>query len=414
MEIPRVARDMGCTFCQSPRQYHTMEPNHILLNIFLIFTGAAVVSTAVLLTRQSLLVAYIVLGILLGPFGLKFVPDKEIAAQVGDIGIIFLLFLVGLELNPRELWLMFRKISWVALLSSFVFFVIGAGVSYCFGFTLIECAIIGAAMMFSSTIIGLKLLPSASLHHQHIGEVMIGVLLVQDMMAIVAMLIFHGIGTPAPYWIEFGMAIITLPSLLLFAFLAERFVLRPLLSRFDRIQEYIFLVAIAWCLGMARLASYFGLSDVIGAFIAGVAIAEGPIASYIAANLKPLRDFCLVMFFFTIGASFNLKLIPDILVPALVMSFMLMVLKPMTFSFILKRIGESKALSKEAGIRLGQGSEFALILGTMAHELMPQLIDAKTNYLIQAVTMITFVVSCYWVVMKYPTPMSYDKKLLKE
>ncbi|MDX2164762.1 MAG: cation:proton antiporter [Gammaproteobacteria bacterium] len=391
-----------------------METNHILLNIFLIFTGAAIVSTVVLMTRQSLLVAYMVLGVLLGPFGFKLIPDRELARQIGDIGIIFLLFLVGLELNPLEVWQVFRKISWIALVSSGLFFVIGAGVSLIFGFTLIECAIIGAAMMFSSTIIGLKLLPSASLHHQHIGEVMVGILLIQDLIAIALMLFFHGMATPAPYWVDIGLAIITLPSLLFFAFFVERYVLRFLLTKFDRVQEYVFLVAIAWCLGMAKLSSYFGLSDVIGAFIAGVAIAEGPVASYIADNLRPLRDFCLVMFFFTIGAGFNFQLIPEILVPSLILAFIFMVIKPPVFCFLLKQSGEAKPLAKEAGIRLGQGSEFALILGAMAYMLRPDLIGAKANYLIQAVTMITFIVSCYWVVMKYPTPMSYDKKLLKE
>ncbi len=391
-----------------------MEPNHILLSIFLIFTGAAVVSTVVLMTRQSLLVAYIFIGVVLGPFGFKLIPDRELARQIGDIGIIFLLFLVGLDLNPRELWQTFREVSAVALISSLVFFAVGAEISYLFGFTFIECMIIGAAMMFSSTIIGLKLLPSSSLHNKHIGEVMIGILLIQDIMAIVAMLVFNGMGTAEPYWVDIGLAVVTLPAMLLFAFLVERYVIRPLLEKFDRVQEYIFLVAIAWCLGMAKLASYFGLSDVIGAFIAGVAIAEGPIASYIADNLKPLRDFCLVMFFFTIGARFNFQLIPQIIVPALILAFIYMVLKPFVFDRLLRRTGEGRHFAREVAVRLSQGSEFALILGSMAHKMMPEVIDAKTNYLIQAVTMITLIVSCYWVVMKYPTPMSYDKKLLKE
>ena len=391
-----------------------MEPNHILFSLFLIFTGAAVVSTMVLMTRQSLLVAYIVLGILLGPFGFKLIPDRELARQIGEIGIIFLLFLLGVELNPRDLWQMFRKISGIAITSSAVFFVVGAAIAYIFGFTNEECVIVGAAMMFSSTIIGLKLLPTSKLQHQRVGEIMVGILLFQDLIAIIAMLVVHGMSAPSAYWLDFGVALITLPTLLIVAFAGERYIIRPLLSKFDRIQEYIFLVAIAWCLGMAKLASHFGLSDEIGAFIAGVAIAEGPIASYITDNLRPIRDFCLVMFFFTIGAGFNLQLLPEILVPAILLSVIFLLFKPFIFEALLKRSGETKHIAIEAGIRLGQGSEFSLLLGLMAYKMMPELIDAKTNYLIQAVTIITFIISCYWVGMKYQTPMSFDKKFHRD
>ena len=190
-----------------------MEPNHILFSLFLIFTGAAVVSTMVLMTRQSLLVAYIVLGILLGPFGFKLIPDRELARQIGEIGIIFLLFLLGVELNPRDLWQMFRKISGIAITSSAVFFVVGAAIAYIFGFTHEECIIIGAAMMFSSTIIGLKLLPASMLQHQRVGEIMVGILLFQDLIAIITMLIVHRMSTPAAYWLDFGIALIILPTL---------------------------------------------------------------------------------------------------------------------------------------------------------------------------------------------------------
>lgn len=391
-----------------------MEHNQILFDLFLIFTGAAIISTIVLFTRQSLLVAYILLGVLLGPWGLKLLPNAEMAREVGDVGIILLLFLLGLELDPRDLWHMLRKISWIAFVSSLVFMAIGVMVSMAFGFTHAESLVIGSAMMFSSTIIGLKLLPSTTLHHQRIGEVMISVLLLQDLIAIAVMLFLKGMSSAMPYWQDLGITLITLPGLLLIGFLGERYLLRPLLSRFDRVQEYVFLVAIAWCLGMAKIGSLFGLSDEVGAFIAGVAIAEGPIAHYMADALKPIRDFCLVLFFFTIGARFNLMSLPEIIIPALVLSILMLLLKPWLFSFLLKKSGESHLVAAEAGVRLGQGSEFSLLLGGMAYMLMPSMMSAKANYLIQATTIITFIISCYWVVLRYPTPMAVNKKLQRD
>jgi len=391
-----------------------MESNRILLDIFLIFTGAAVMSTMVLFTRQSLLVGYMLLGVLLGPWGLKLVPDAFLAQQIGGVGIIFLLFLLGLELDPRDLWNMLRKVSWIAFVSSLVFFGVGVLIGWAFGFRREECFMIGAAMMFSSTIIGLKLLPSATLHHQRIGEVMISILLLQDLIAIAAMLFLHGMSTPAPYWQDMGITLITLPSLLLVGFFGERYLIRPLLQRFDRVQEYVFLVAIAWCLGMAKLASLFGLSHEMGAFIAGVAIAEGPIARYIDDNLKPIRDFCLVMFFFTVGAQFNLSSLPEIWLSASILAIAMLVLKPFLFRFLLRKSGEGALVSTEAGIRLGQASEFSLLLAAMAYELLPNVVSLKAIYLVQAATMITFIVSCYWVVIRYPTPMALEKKLQRD
>lgn len=390
-----------------------METNRILLDVFLIFGGAAVLSTLVLLSRQSLLVAYMILGIAFGPWGLKLVPHLQLAKDIGDIGIIFLLFLLGLELDPRDLWRMLSKISIISVVSSIVFFIVGAGIAFLFGFQMTESVIIGIAMMFSSTIVGLKLLPPSTLHNQRIGEVMISILLLQDLIAIFAMLFIHGMSTPAPYWEDLGVAVVTLPGLLLIGFVGERFLIRPLLRRFNSVKEYVFLVAIAWCLGLAKLGQQFGLAYEIGAFMAGVAIAEGPIAHTIAHRMEPVRDFCLVMFFFAIGAQFDFQVLGSVWLPAILLSFLMVVLKPVLFRYLLKRSGESSVVAAEASVRLGQGSEFSFLLGAMAVSQMPELMGAKASSLIQATTMITFVVSCYWVVLKYPTPMAFSKKLKK-
>ena len=150
-----------------------MHDGAVYYTIFLIFGGAAVLSTFVLYTKQSLLVAYILLGAALGPWGLKLVPDLAAVQQVGDMGIVFLLFLLGLHLQPQNLVHMLRKVTWIALFSSVIFAVIAYWIGRWFGLNNAESWVLGAAMMFSSTIIGLKLLPTTILHHQHTGEVMI-------------------------------------------------------------------------------------------------------------------------------------------------------------------------------------------------------------------------------------------------
>src|SRR5690348_10291498 len=111
--------------------------------MFLIFAGTAILSTLALYTRQSLLVAYIVLGALLGPWGLKLITNTETIHEAGDIGIIFLLFLLGLHLQPQQLFHSLRKMSLLTLYSSIIFFILGFVPCYLFGFTFGQCAIMG-------------------------------------------------------------------------------------------------------------------------------------------------------------------------------------------------------------------------------------------------------------------------------
>lgn len=380
--------------------------------IFAIFAGAAVLSTLSLLTRQSMLVAYMVLGVLLGPWALKLVGNTEMVRRIGDIGILFLLFLLGLHLPPQKLVHMLKKVSWVGFVSSVVFLAIGYLVGLAFGYRPVECLVIGAAMMFSSTIIGLKLLPTTILHHQHTGEVMISVLLLQDLLAIVVLLVMHAVAMGGLLIKDVLLVVLGFPAVLVFAYVFERFVLRRLFSKFNRIKEYIFLLAIAWCLTMAQLGASLGLSDEIGAFIAGVSLASSPISLYIAESLRPVRDFFLVMFFFSVGASFNLHFLPVVILPALILVLVLSIVKPITYRLLLKQVGEPKQVAWEVGARLAQISEFSLIIAYVG--LDSKLISAPAAYLIQAATIISFVVSSYWVVMKYPTPVALSDRLRRD
>lgn len=389
-----------------------MHSDPILYTIFLIFSGASILATIALLTRQSLLVSYILVGIILGPSGLKLINDSSMVQHVSEVGIIFLLFLLGLHLQPQNLLSMLKKVTIVAGASSSLFLFIGFTVSKIFGMTNTECLIIGTSMMFSSTIIGLKLLPTTILHHKHTGEVMISVLLMQDLVAIVALLALHGAANGSFSPADVALIVLGLPALMLITFVIEHYILVKLFTKFDRTQEYIFIVAIGWCLGIANLATLFGLSEEIGAFLAGVVLAEGPISLFIAESLKPLRDFFLVLFFFSIGAKFDFNYFQAVLIPALIMSTLLLLAKPFTFAKLLRFSGETKRISQEVGWRLGQASEFSLLVGTLA--LNSKLIGLEASYLIQATTIFTFIASSYIIVLRYPTPIALTDKMRKD
>jgi Kef-type K+ transport system membrane component KefB len=389
-----------------------MTQNPIVFTFFLVFTGAAILATAALAARQSLLVAYIGLGILFGPWGLNLVADAALVSESARVGIMFLLFLLGLDLTPQDLARTLRRTTLVTVGSAVVLAIVGGAIGLLVGFTPLESLVIGAALGFSSTIIGLKLLPTTVLHHQRIGEVIISILLLQDLIAIALLLLLQGAGTGDTPWFKIALLMLTLPGLVLFAGVASRYLLIPLIRRYDTFREYVFLVAIGWCLGMAELAGLLGLSHEIGAFIAGVAMASSPIALYIADSLRPLRDFFLVLFFFGVGAQFNLQMAPDVLLPALLFAVAALTLKPVIFRLLLVQTGESSRRAWEIGFRLGQLSEFSLLIASLA--LITGVLGERAAYSLQFATVLTFLASSYLVVLRFPTPIALSDALRRD
>lgn len=381
-------------------------------SFFLIFSGAAVLASIALFTRQPLLIAYIALGAIIGPYGSGWVTDVNLLAEIAEFGIIFLLFLLGLDMQPKALLATLKKATIVAVVSSLAFAAIGYGLAVSFGFSNNEALVVGAAMMFSSTIIGIKLLPTTALHHRHTGELMVGLLLLQDLIAIFVLIILFSMGMGEFSGANLFKTLVSLPALVAFAFLSVRFVLLPLISRFDRFHEYIFLLAIGWCLGMTEAAHALGLSAEIGAFLGGISLATSPISQYIAINLKPLRDFFLILFFFSLGARFDLGLLSEIIVPASILAALVLVLKPVIFRFLIHGMSETKKLAWDLGFRMGQISEFSLLIAYVATEMA--LIGREASHLIQATAIISFVVSSYIVVLNYPTPIGISDKLRRD
>lgn len=369
-------------------------------------------ATLALYARQAMLVAYMLLGIILGPSGFAVVNDPALIQDIATIGIIFLLFLLGLDLLPRQLMAMLGEATTITLASSLAFWLVGFLVAYLSGFSTPEAALVGAALMFSSTIIGVKLMPTTSLHHRHTGQMIISVLLIQDLIAIIVLLMLQGYGKGVNLVMDIVWQLGALPVLIVTAWFLDRYVLEKLIIRFDQIHEYIFLLAIAWCLGIAELAATMGLSHEIGAFIAGITLASSPIALFITEKLKPLRDFFLIIFFFSLGAGFNLDAMEAILLPAILLALFVIVLKPLVFRLLFMWAGEKPSVSLEVGVRLGQISEFSLLIAVLAVE--SGFISQTVSYLIQLATLLTFIVSSYVIVLRYPTPIAVSDRLRRD
>jgi Kef-type K+ transport system membrane component KefB len=376
---------------------------HVIFQFAVIFAGAALFATLFLYLKQPIILAYIVLGIFVGPKGLGLINDAEQIEQLSHIGIILLLFLIGLNFQPAKLVGLLGRLGIVTLATCFIFMLLGLVAALALGYPIIDSLIIGMALMFSSTIVSMKLIPTTQLHHHHVGEVMISVLLLQDVIAILLILLVTE-GSMDNIAISVTLLFLKLIGLCLFSFVTVKWVITNLFIKFDVIKEHTFILALGWGLFVAGAAKLLGLSFEMGAFIAGVSLATVPNALVIAEEFKPLRDFFLILFFFSIGAKFDLVVSQQLIIPGLVITTLLMVAKPVIFNWGFRAIGEKPKISAQLGIRLGQASEFSLLIAFSA--MASGLIEERSSYLIQLVVVLTFVASTYWVVNRYPTPIS--------
>ncbi|MBT8126813.1 MAG: cation:proton antiporter [Gammaproteobacteria bacterium] len=377
--------------------------DNIIYELVLIFAGAAALATLFLYLKQPIILAYIALGVAIGPSGLRLIDNPEHIEHLSHVGIILLLFLIGLNLRPDRMIGLFGKVSMLTLATSLIFMSTIMLVAMMLGYAFLHSLIIGAALMFSSTIIGLKLLPTTTLHHKHRGEMMVSVLLLQDILAIVIILLISG-GQENNIPLTVSLLFLKLILLTLISFFAVKYIITALYTKFDTIREHTFLMSLGWGLLIAGAAEAIGLSFEMGAFVAGVSIATLPISLVIAEELKPLRDFFLILFFFSIGAQFDLMVMKDVVLAGALIAFIIVLIKPLVYRWGFNITGEKDYISAELGIRLGQASEFSLLVAYSA--LISGVIDLRSTYLIQTVVILTFVISTYWVINKYPTPIS--------
>ena len=376
----------------------------IFTQLSLVIVIVAVVSMVMHLLKQPLIVSYILTGILVGPAALDLIKDREAFLTFSEIGIAMLLFIIGMGLNAAIV----KNLGKVVLLASLVE-VVGVGIlgyliSVALGFGAVESVIIGLALIFSSTIIIIKVLNDKKEQTRLYGQIAVGVLLVEDVIATIALLFVSTAGAGGLEPLQFvellfrGMFLgagLILASVLLLPWITRYFAGR---------QELLFFFAVGWGLGIASLFELAGFSVEVGALFAGVSLASLPYAREISSRLKPLRDFFVVIFFIVLGGSLQLSNIAAGLVPALIFSAVVILAKPVLTMTSLGVLGYTKRTSFKTGINLSQISEFSIVLVVLAVStgiVRPELTD-----IITLVALITIAVSTY--LMKYDDAL-YEK-----
>ena len=383
-----------------------------IIDLSVLMVGAALFSFFAVLLKQPIIIGYIVCGIVLGPMGFGVIKHAEFIETISHIGITLLLFLAGLCLHPQKLIRSFRETAVVTLSNCAASFFIAFLLALLFRFTMLDSVCIGLALMFSSTILAVKLLPTTTLHQQRMGAICISVLILQDLLAVLVLVFIRCFGSSQGTLFSFGILLVKFAAFITLLFVVEQFVLRKIMMKIERLQEALFVLGLAWCFGIATISNRMGLFYETGAFFAGVVIARHPISFFISEKLKPLRDFFLVLFFFALGAKLELWLMKEIFWQVLLFSLVFLLFKPWMFKRFFLLMGEQPLFAKEIGIRLGQLSEFSLLVAFLAFSLGN--ITHKASQLIQLTAILTFIVSSYIVVLKYPTPIGTTEKLRKD
>ena len=379
---------------------------NIFQDISLIIVFSSILSAVALYLKQPIILGYIAAGILIGPSGLGWVYNVDFINGSAKLGITLLLFLAGLELHPRAFAKNLSKLSLLTIISSLCFLAFSFIVARIAGFLWVDAMVIGIAMMFSSTILVIKLLPTITLHQKDMGAICIAILILQDLIAIFAL-----IGLQSTQAANIGAMLrlpLSLTGLLLFTFAAERFTLRPVMQYCSRFHETLYTISIGWCLGISAVAHYMGLSYEVGAFIAGLTLAQSPLASFLFQGLEFVRDLFLVLFFFVLGSKLHFVLPLHLWFMAIALAITLVLIKPQIYRRLLEHAGTNRK-TNETAWRLGQGSEFGLIIAAKGIEL--QCISNHASQFIQFTILITMIISSYLVVKRYPSPLATDPKL---
>jgi Kef-type K+ transport system membrane component KefB/voltage-gated potassium channel Kch len=369
----------------------------IFIHLAVILFTAFIVSYIMRAFNQPIIIGYIIAGIIVSPFILGGGTSMEIIDVFSEFGIAFLLFIVGLHLNPKVI----KEIGISSLVIGLGQIILTFGATFLIaksllGYSVLTSIYVGIALAFSSTIIIMKLLSDKRQLDSLFGKISIGILIIQDLVAIGVLMFISSIGGGLAVENLGLTGLISGISLILFLFFIGYLVLPKIMKSIAKSQELLFLFSICWCFVLVALFSYVGFSMEIGALVAGVILSISPYSTEISSKIRPLRDFFLIIFFIILGLKIQISNIQLILLNALVLSGVALVLKPLILMVLMRYFGFTKRTNFLTGITLGQISEFSLIvlgLGVAFGHIVPEVLNTLILTLV-----ITILFSSYMII----------------
>lgn len=371
--------------------------HNTITELAILLSATAVIGMIAKVLRQPMILAYLVVGGIIS--ALKFFPisTSPLYTTFGDLGVTFLLFLIGLEINVTSL----KKVGGASVVLGLgqivVTFVGGFFIGLFLGLSTISAAYIAIALTFSSTVIVVKLLSEKQDMNSLYGKLSLGMLLVQDVVAILILVVLAGLH-PGEAMTLAPVVLTVCEALLLFTFSywLGRTILPMLFNTIARSEELLFITSLAWVLLMSAAVQRLGFSIEIGGFLAGLSLANSSTHYQIASRVKPLRDFFIALFFIVLGSTVVLANFWDVTTPVLVFSLFVLIGNPIIVLIIMGFMGYHRRTSFLTGITVAQISEFSLVLAALGLRLGH--ISSADVTIITAVGVVTIALSSYMVI----------------
>ncbi len=382
-----------------PHPYNKVVENtfYQLALVLLLACGIGVIAYRL---KLPLVVSYLLAGLLLSVVRLFDLGHSPVFEVFPDIGIAFVLFLIGMELKLSEFKLLGKPIFVTALGQIAVSTMLGFGIAKLLGFTGTEALYLGLGLAFSSTVVVVKMLLDSRDLTSLYGKLSVGMLLVEDLVAIVVLMLISVNGSVADLSGQNTTALLMLlaKALALFAttFVLAKYLLTKIFEYTAHSVELLYISSITWCFTFTSFAIFLGFSVEIGAFLAGVALASSPYHIQIQAKIKPMRDFFLALFFIYLGAKAQFVDFGSILPIVLIFTLYALVAKPAVYAFLLSRFGFRKHTLFQTALNLSQISEFSLVVllvGVNAGLVNSKLISIMALVAVLSITVSSILIS---------------------
>src|SRR3989344_4543182 len=316
--------------------------------------------------RLPLIVAYLFVGVAFSVSGLFGIARSDMLLTFSEIGIAIVLFFIGMEMDIRELKTLGKPIAFTAFIQIVLSTVAGWGIARGLGFGVIESVYLGIALAFSSTIVVVKLLIEKRDIFSLYGKLSIGILLLEDLVAIIILMGMTVGSSFLNLGIQSSLPILALLLkgvwLMAFTIFVSRYLLKRVFTSVSSSTELLFLTALSWCFIFVSVSLSLGFSVVIGAFLAGVALASSPFYYEIQGKVRPLRDFFVMLFFVYLGSQVVVSEVGRALPLILAFVAYALVVKPIVFLAVLGLFGFRKHTMFQTALNLSQISEFSLII----------------------------------------------------
>jgi len=346
------------------------------------------------LLKQPLVIAYIITGFILGPSIFGVISGKEVVSLFSTIGIAFLLFIVGMELNPEKLAELGKKTIFLGIIQVVLTSLGGYIVSRLLGFTDLVSIYIGIVLSFSSTVIVVNLLSEKKAITNLYGKIVVGILIIQDVAALFVLVFLSGSKSgEALSLLLFASILVKAILLFVIAYLISKIGIKKVFNYLAHSPDLLFLASIGWCFAVAGGAVLLGFSIEMGAFIAGLTLASLSYSDEITLKLSPLRDFFLILFFITLGMQIDWSGIPGFILPLVVLVLFVIFFKTLIILVSMGAFGFTKRTSFYTAVSLSQVSEFSLIIVALGASIGH--LDRNVVSMIILVTIITILTSTY-------------------